>query len=343
MMKYVVRLACLMLAVPHIAHAYCRQMTDEEVLQEQQKGYPETAKLLTLNIAFPPSMTIDPDAPNGVIYAAQAGFSGIANYAACVGGGTIDFATDGIASTVSPYYATNINNIIFRVRRYSGAYQSMPFSLTIPPGNPPNQIVWPRWEPTTYFVVELAKIGPLTVGINTIVFNNPIATGKTRAESGYPSSVVFQVNSPPTQIKVLPKCTVKASAITIDFGTFGPRDVQVDAGPTRPFTVDLTCTGPTPPASITAMLSGTADVIRPEALQNSVSAGAAKNLVIRIAETGTNTVLKPNNADSSFTKAPDSDRQSSLSFNATVLRDGGGLAPSAGVIDATATITLTIL
>ena len=100
----------------------------------------------------------------------------------------------------------------------------------------------------------------------------------------------------------------------------------------------MRCSGPTPPATITATLAGTPDGDDPRFIRNT----GATNLAIRLADRSTSYVLKPNDSNSALIHEPYGAMASSFSLDATVLRVGSR-TPTAGQIQATATVTLSIL
>ena len=126
----------------------------------------------------------------------------------------------------------------------------------------------------------------------------------------------ISVNS--IELKVLPKCHVDSSTLNIDFGPFGPADVSTTAGPTRQVDFTVRCSGPTPPATITATLAGTPDGDDPRFIRNT----GATNLAIRLADRSTSYVLKPNDSNSALIHEPYGAMASSFSLDATVLRVG---------------------
>ncbi|WP_449185222.1 fimbrial protein [Trinickia sp. YCB016] len=179
--------------------------------------------------------------------------------------------------------------------------------------------------------VILYKIGDIP-STATVTFGT---VGQIVADNG---GTVGTVTAGSVTITVLPKCSVNASTLNVDFGTFGPREVSASAGPTRSVNFSALCTGPTQPTSITATLAATPDTNDPSMIQNT----GAQNLAIRLREPSSNTTLVPNNSNSTIKHTPSgSQMQSDFALEATVLRVGA-TAPTVGRINATATITLTI-
>lgn len=96
---------------------------------------------------------------------------------------------------------------------------------------------------------------------------------------------------------------------------------------------------PDAPVSITATLAATPDSHDQSLIAN---AGDAMNLAIRLRDASTQQVLRPNDPSSEIKVEPGGAMEHGFALEATVLRVGTA-PPTAGTIDATSIITLTIL
>ncbi|MCC8402576.1 fimbrial protein [Paraburkholderia sp. MMS20-SJTN17] len=327
-------LVCL--AIPHLAFAACEQLKPAQITELLSQGY-IAANPLVVNIPFQQSsVSIDPALPIGSVIATglSPAYATYANFTDCTNGGTVAFGYfSATPSTVSGVYDTNIPGIGFRVTylRATGTNSSLPFTSNFSAGEP-NQVIYGRFGIGSQFQIELVKTGD--IGSNVNVLFNTIGTGIANGDG----SRVVTITGGGINVKVLPSCTVNTSTLNIDFGTFGPSDVSSTAGPTQPVDFTVLCTGPTPPASITAVLSGTPDTENSSMLKNT----GATHLAIRLREVATNTIFKPNDPTSTLVHTPRGAMQSPFELEATVLRVGTA-TPAAGKIQATATITMTIL
>jgi type 1 fimbria pilin len=326
-------LACF--AIPHIAFATCIPLTLVQITQLLSQGY-IASQPLAVNIPFQESsVSIDPALPVGSVIATglSAPYATYANFASCLNGGSMSFSyLAATPSSVAGVYNTNIPGIGFRVTylRANGANSPLPFSSNIAAGEP-DQIIFARFDTGAQFEIELVKTGDIASNVN-VMFNT---VGIGVAQEG---STVVTIAGGSINVKVLPSCSVNTSTLNIDFGTFGPTDVSTTTGPTQPVDFTVLCSGPTPPVSITALLSGTPDPNNSSMLKNT----GANNLAIELRELSTNTVFRPNDPTSTLVHTPQGAMQSPFALQARVLRVGTA-TPTAGKIDATATITMTIL
>ncbi|MCC8395693.1 fimbrial protein [Paraburkholderia sp. MMS20-SJTR3] len=338
MKTFVQFLVVVCFAIPRLVSASCNQLTPAQVAGEIEAGFGAAQQLL-ISVQFQEaSVSIDPDLPIGTVIATgeSPALATDTTFADCTSGGnggTIAFDYSAATpSTVSGVYNTNIPGIGFRTTymRASGNNSTMPFVSTIAGAGRDTNFA--QLLSGAKFSIELVKTGDIdsfaTVVLNTV--GSGIANGD--------GSQVVLITGGSINVKVLPSCAVNASTLNIDFGTFGPADVSTTAGPTQPVDFTVLCTGPTPPASITAVLSGTPDANDASMLQNT----GATNLAIRLREVSSSTILKPNDPGSTLVHRPNGNMQSPFGLEATVLRVGT-VAPTAGRIQATATITMTIL
>ena len=344
-MKSIIRLLILAsLGLSHIASAICLQLTDEQIAGEvaaDPAGY-TGYKTLSRTVLFPEStVSINPDLPNGSLIAT--GTTGAlavrAAIVRCVGGGSM--TAPYTPSPLNPvpaypdYYETNVQGIGFRIRyiRSDGTPVDFPLTLNIAPETGNTPATYGVLERGSRFDIELIKTGDLSAGQSIVEFTGYVSTGH-----GNDGKTVLTIGSGSVRVKILPSCKVDSSDQNIDFGTFGPSDVSATAGPTRSVDFTVRCTGPTPPASITAMLDGTADLEDSSMLKNN----GATHLAIRLKEISSGTVLRPGDATSTITHVPAGNMQSPFSLEATVLRVGSA-TPTVGKIQATATIVMTVL
>ncbi|WP_233808467.1 fimbrial protein [Paraburkholderia sp. HP33-1] len=327
-------LVCL--AIPHFAFAACTQLKSAQIAELLSQGY-IAAHPLVVNIPFQQSsVSIDPAVPIGTVIATglQPAYATFANFTDCTNGGTVAFGyLSATPSTVTGVYNTNIPGIGFRVTylRATGTNSSLPFTSTFSAGEP-NQVIYGRFGIGSQFQIELIKTGNIASNVN--VMFNTIGAGIANGDG----SQVVTITGGGINVKVLPSCSVNTSTLNIDFGTFGPSDVTNTIGPTQPVDFTVLCTGPTPAASITAALSGTPDTNDSSMLKNT----GANNLAIRLQEKSTKTILRPNDPTSTLVHMPQGAMQSPFELEATVLRVGTA-TPTAGKIQATATITMTII
>jgi type 1 fimbria pilin len=327
-------LACF--AIPHFAFAACTQLKPSQITELMSQGY-IAAYPLAVDIPFQESsVSVDPALAIGSVIArgVSPAYPTYANFADCTNGGTATIGYfNATPSAVSGVYNTNVPGIGFRVTylRSSGTNSPLPFTPSFAAGDP-NQVVYGRFGVGSQFEVELVKTGDIASNVN--VMFNTIGAGIADGDG----SQVVTIKGSSINVKVLPSCTVNSSTLNIDFGTFGPSDVSSTSGPTRPVDFTVLCSGPTPPASITAILSGTPDPENSSMLKNT----GATHLAIRLREVSTNTIFRPGDPTSTLVHLPRGAMQSPFELEATVLRVGTA-TPTAGKIQATATVTMTIL
>ncbi|WP_233837998.1 fimbrial protein [Paraburkholderia sp. ZP32-5] len=338
-MKRLVKLVILIsFGIARIASAACFQLnqTDMDALNEQGNTPSEQVQA---NVLFQnASVSIDPGLPVGSLIA-----TGLSTalptpifFVACVNSGTLTLNVVGATPSNLPgIYNTNVPGVGFKLSQLSatGAATDYPIVRTAQPGTEdPNQRVYISFGAGTQFRIELYKTGDIASNVN--VQFGLVGTGHGDGDG----KTIVMINGSSLNIKVLPTCTVNTSALNIDFGTFGPADVSTTAGPTRAVEFTVLCSGPTPPASITAALSGTPDTDDASMLKNT----GATNLAIRLKDVSKGTILRPNDPASTVVQTPGGSMQSPFSLEATVLRVGSA-TPRAGRIQATATLTMTIL
>ncbi|WP_371141002.1 fimbrial protein [Burkholderia cepacia] len=325
------------------ASAACLQLTPAQIAEVQSHGYLGYQNL-QLNVVFPEgSVSIDPDLTVGSLIATgyTVPVSIQSAIVACTNTGSMnaDYYTPPQQSPLPNYYKTNVEGIGFRLSyvRADGNESQFPFVINVPlaaPPDPPDGVVYGYLGAGARFKIELVKTGDIANSNSSVAFTGPVGTGRANGDG----KTVTTVTSGGIVVKIQPSCRVDSSEQNIDFGTFGPADVSATSGPTRPVNFTVRCSGPTPPASITAMLKGTPDSDDHSMLKNT---GAA-NLAIRLKEISTNIVLRPNDSASTITHAPIIGMQSPFALEATVLRVGN-VPPTAGKIQATATILMTLL
>ncbi|WP_255208691.1 fimbrial protein [Paraburkholderia youngii] len=323
-------------AIPHFAFATCTQLKPAQISELLSQGY-IAGYPIAVNIPFQESsVSIDPGLPVGSVIATglSPAYATYGNFADCTNGGTVTFGYfNATPSTMSGVYNTNVPGIGFRVTylRASGTNSPLPFTPSFPAGEP-NQVIYGRFGIGSQFLIELVKTGDIASNVD--VMFNTLGTGIADGDG----SRVVTITGGSINVKVLPSCSVNTSALNIDFGTFGPSDVSSTSGPTQPVDFTVLCTGPTPPASITAALSGTPDTEDSSMLKNT----GATHLAIRLRDVSSKTVFRPNDPSSTLVHAPRGAMQSPFALEATVLRVGTA-TPTAGKIQATATVTMTIL
>ncbi|HEY2019786.1 fimbrial protein [Paraburkholderia sp.] len=338
-MKRLVKLLVLAsLGIARFASAACLQLspTDMDWMRDNNNvGYLQ----LQANVLFQnSSVSIDPGLPVGSLIATGVSTAlPVSTYfMACTNGGTMTMNLAGATPSSMPgVYNTNVPGVGFKLTHVSGtgAVVDFPIARPVPPGTGgSNQVVYSSFSAGTHFRIELFKTADIASNVN--VQFGLVGTAQTDGDG----KTVLTVNGSSINIKVLPSCTVNTSALNIDFGTFGPADVSATSGPTQPVQFTVLCTGPTPPASITAALSGTPDPDDGTMLKNT----GATNLAIRLKDVSKGTVLRPNDPASTVVQTPGGGMQSPFSLEATVLRVGSA-TPTAGKIQATATLTMTIL
>ncbi|EHK63211.1 fimbrial protein [Achromobacter arsenitoxydans] len=242
---------------------------------------------------------------------------------------TVHFEVPGAVGT--GVYPTGAPGVGFRIKhvRGSGTTSTLP-ETTRWTRSPEYGPEYPLIGDGATFVVELIKTGPMNsvsvVNLGTVV---QVSGAEDRA-------IVFSVNADSVILRVLPHCWVTSNhSEPIDFGTFGPSEVSATAGPTKPVVIDLTCDGPTAPNTVSATLAATPDPAVPDYIRN---VGGADNLAIRLRDSGSQQVLKPQNASSTLVKTTPG-FNTSFALEATVLRVGSA-APTPGMIDAHGIVTL---
>jgi type 1 fimbria pilin len=310
--------------------------TDIDSLRGQGKvGYEQLqASVLFQNS----SVSIDPGLPVGSSIATglSTALPGSTYFMACTNGGTLAMNLAGATpSSIAGIYNTNVPGVGFKLSNVSGtgAVVDFPIVRPVPAGTEgPEQVVYSSFSAGTLFRIELFKTGDIASNVN--VQFGLVGTAQTDGDG----KTILTVNGSGINIKVLPSCTVNTSTLNVDFGTFGPANVSTTAGPTQPVQFTVLCTGPTPPASITASLSGTPDPDDASMLKNT----GATNLAIRLKDVSKGTILRPNDPASTLVQTPGEGMRSPFSLEATVLRVGSA-TPTAGKIQATATLTMTIL
>ncbi|WP_090552338.1 fimbrial protein [Paraburkholderia caballeronis] len=323
------------LALSRGALAACAQLSAADIAQMQQNGTGIGQPTLPVTVLFQQgSVSIDPDLPIGSEITSGESMPIVTNtaVAVCPNGGNLFLSyLTATPSALPNVYQTNVPGVGFQLAYIgTGVNLVFPFTQKVA-ANATGGVTYSYLAPTSRFGIKLIKTGD--IGSNVTVVFGPIAQGT--AEDG---KTILTFDAGTVNIKVLPSCAVNTSTLNIDFGTFGPRDVSTTSGPTQPVNFTMQCTGPTPPVSITAALAGTPDTDDASLLKNT----GAQNLAIRLSEPSSGTVLKPNDPNSTLVHAPGGAMQSPFALDATVLRVGS-TTPTTGKIQATATITLSIL
>ncbi|WP_244196095.1 fimbrial protein [Paraburkholderia susongensis] len=284
------------------------------------------------------SVSIDPGLAIGSLIATglSTAFPIQTGVMACTNGGTLTMNLVGATpSSIAGIYNTNVPGIGFKLSyiRASGTVSDFPFPIQAAVGtNGPQEVVYNYFGAGAQFRIQLFKTGDIASNVN--VQFGLVGSGQTDGDG----KTVLSINGSGINVKVLPSCSVNSSTLNIDFGLFGPTDVSTTSGPTQPVQFTVLCSGPTPPASITAALAGTPDPNDASMLKNT----GATNLAIRLKDVSTGTILRPDDPASTLVHTPNGGMQSPFSLEATVLRVGSA-TPTAGKIQATATLTMTIL
>lgn len=318
------------------AHAECQNIRPEDMnewaLDFTSDG---VVSYFSERRAFYPGAIIDVEAdlPVGAVITTGTTLpEGLTYMFLCLNGGTMRFDLLNTPKEISPgIYDTGVPGVGYRVkyRRASGSISALPFLSAWPSG--PDAFV--AMSAGNVFDIELVKTGPMQS-------ESVITLGRVAYAAGFAESVpAVEVIAQPVTLRVLPHCHVTSDkSLLVDFGPFGPRDVSTADGPTKPVVIDVACDGPTPPDTVSATLMAQP---APQATDFIKNDGTATGLAIRLQETGTNNILKPQDPNSvSSKKTPGFN--SSFDFEATVLRVGGAV-PTAGSIDAQAVVTLTFL
>lgn len=231
-------------------------------------------------------------------------------------------------------YETGVPGVGFRITqvRQSGSIGAIPRD-TPWIEEKPDQDSSLNFGAGTVFRIELIKTSEALPSESTI------SLGNLSRVYGDDNKTVVDFNAGSVKLRVLPICHVDQQEKNVDFGQFGPKDVSFDSGPTKDVKFDVQCSGPTPPVSITATLAATPDSHDQSLIAN---AGDAMNLAIRLRDASTQQVLRPNDPTSEIKVEPGGAMEHGFALEATVLRVGTA-PPTAGTIDATSIITLTIL
>ncbi|WP_454767055.1 fimbrial protein [Cupriavidus campinensis] len=322
------------------AMATCRQITDAEILEWTEKGLPDVStmsRLLRFNVTFPTSrVEVEPDLPIGSVLAT--GVSDVLGANTAIlscdwSGGRMLWRYEGqwTPSQFSDVMATGIKGIGIRQKyvRGSGSASALPYESVFQSGAPGTPY-FPTLRAGVHMLVELIKTGEMNA-------SSTFAGGWIGSAKGDGDGVtVVSVTSSAVTIEVKPSCSVSTPNQNIDFGTFGPNDVSLTAGPTRRITFDLNCTGPTAPRHIFSRVAGTPDAVNSSLLQNT----GAQYLGIRIRDAISQTILRPNDLTSLLYTAGGG-KKYTFNLDATVLRVGTQ-TPTAGVINATAVLMISI-
>ncbi len=341
MKKYRAFLAAVgLFAVSQSALATCRPITQEEANRWSKDRLVQI--LSTFNITFPSgTVDVDPELPVGsVIVSAESAPTPEVLFIACdppTGAIIVDFVSTYTLSPLGNHiYDSNVPGVGFRLNyvRASGRTSVVPYTnnWTENPATPGTQPI--NHGNGAKYRIDLIKTSDNMPSFSTATFGNLART----YGDGQPGVPVTNIYSGNVSLRVLPSCRVDSSTLNVDFGQFGPYDVSQTTGPTRSVNFRVLCSGPTSPASITATLSAPRDPENPALIQNT----GAQHLAIRLQDQTTGTILKPNDASSKLVQEPSGAMESGFALQATVLRVGTQL-PTTGKIDATSTITLSIL
>jgi len=325
------------IALSRLAFATCSQLSNTEVTTQMEAGY-AAQQILNVNVMFSEtSVSIEPDLPVGgeIASGESVPLAGPTTVASCPGGGTLSMSyLTATPSTLPNVYQTNVPGVGFQLAYMgsTGTFTPFPFTQNVvaSPGVE-NGTTFSYITAGSRFGIKLIKTADIASNVN--VMFGPVAQGQ--AQDG---KTILTFAGGNLNIKVLPSCAVNTSTLNIEFGMFGPRDVSTTSGPTQPVNFAMLCSGPTPPVSITAALGGTPDTDDPSMLKNT----GAQNLAIRLRDSSSGTVLRPNDPTSTLVQTPGGAMQSPFSLDATVLRVGSA-TPTTGKIQATATITLSVL
>lgn len=333
---------CCLLAIGGPAQAICRMMTAAEVNEAQSAGTAgatEAFALSTFTITPPATIEIQPDLPVGAAigtYTSNTITQPTRRIAICPANsagpasGNIYFNLYAAAS--GDVYPTGVPGLGFKLEyvRPSGATTLFPKSAPFTSSGGANQTAYMEIKQGAIYRLTLIKTGE-------IANNARFSGGPVGYQTPDDGNTIVQVNSTGTTIRVAPNCSVDSRTLNIDFGTFGPRNVSTTSGPNRPVNFKMICTGVTTPTSVKATLSGTPDGTDARLIKN---AGTAQSLAIRLTDNNLGTILAPNNSNSMIVQTPVG-MGSDFALTAEVLRVGS-TAPTAGTIQATATITLDV-
>lgn len=323
------------------AMAACNQVTQADIAEWTVKGLPNVdviTQQISFTVQFPATIEVKPDLPVGEVFGS--GWSApLGSSTALINcdwrtGGALryDFVTAKQETAFPGVFESGLKGIGIRLSyvRKSGLVSTFPFVSTFKPADEPYQPYFPGIRAELRILIDFVKTGEMdassTFGAAYIAL--------ARADgSGGP---VIRIYNGSTRINVLPSCSPSAPTQNVDFGTFGSANVSQTTGPTRPLSFDVTCIGPASPKSITARLTGTPDTENTSLVRNT----GAQHLGIRIKDRDSDTVLRPNDNASLITK-PGNTKVFSYNLDATVLRTGTQ-TPTAGLINATAVITMAV-
>ncbi|AOJ72714.1 MULTISPECIES: fimbrial protein [Burkholderia] len=318
------------------AFATCRVLSDKNIEDIQNNGR-DARKHTTYNVSFgSTTIDVDPDLAIGEIIAEgkSESYNAFAFIWCTVPSGTINFDLTSSSTEIADHvFQTNVPGVGFRLTQVR-VVGSLPESH-LPYKNPWSDVKdnYISMPPGAIFRVQLIKTS------NDIPsFSEVQLSGNIGRVSGDDGQAVISIMGRNVFLRVLPSCQVDSRTLNVDFGQFGPRDIKDGEGPTKPVQFKVLCSGPTPPESIVATLQATPDSDDPSLIQNT----GAQHLGIRLRDRATRYILKPNDPNSGFPVKPDAPMEHSFDLEATVLRTGTQ-APTAGKIDATSVITLTIL
>ncbi|KWE58072.1 fimbrial protein [Burkholderia ubonensis] len=329
-------------STPPAALAACRPITEAEAAMWSGTQDIPIETLSAFSISFPAgTVDVDPDLPIGsVIATGESPPTYQKIFIVCqqqTGTISYDFLSPPTPSPLgNNIYATNVPGVGFRLSyvRASGNTSVVPYTntWTHQPSDPADTLI--KYGNGAKFKIDLFKTSNDIPSFSTASFGHIARV----FGDGNPGVAVTNIYSGNVSLRVLPSCRVDSSTLNVDFGQFGPYDVSQTTGPTRPVNFRVLCSGPTPPASITATLSAPRDTENPALIQNT----GAQHLAIRLRDKTTGSLLKPGDAGSMLVQKPGGAMESGFDLEATVLRVGNQ-PPTTGKIDATSVITLSIL
>lgn len=339
--RIILAATCLLSASPALLAA-CRPITQQESDRWSGTRPIPNEIYTTFNVSFPSGVVdIDPDLPIGsLLVSGESAPTPALSFIACdppTGQIIVDFVSPpNLSSLGGKIYDTDVPGVGFKLNyvRASGSTSVVPYTnnWTENPATPGTQPV--NHGNGAKYRIDLVKTSNVMPSFSTTSFGHVART----YGDGNPGVAVTNIYSGNVSLRVLPSCRVDSSTLNIDFGQFGPYDVSQTTGPTRPVNFRVLCSGPTPPASITATLSAPRDSDNPALIQNT----GAQHLAIRLRDKTTGALLKPDDASSMLVQKPDGAMESGFDLEATVLRVGNQ-PPTTGKIDATSVITLNIL
>ncbi|KVK99016.1 fimbrial protein [Burkholderia ubonensis] len=314
----------------------CHQLTQSNIDWITKQGWVAKQRS-TFTVTFPAqTIDVDPDLAIGdKIMDATSPADGDYYYIWCdPPNGTLNFnfAYQPPLSVLGrKIYDTNVPGIGFKLGLVTGGgTSSAPFSspAQIAPGGTPIDL-----PAGSAFRITLIKTANTIPSFSTVNFG---ATGRFFGDDGID---VININANNVNLRVLPKCQVDSDRLNVNFGPFGPANVSTADGPSQPVKFRVLCSGVTAPVSITAALMATGDSDNPDLIQNS----GASYLGIRLKDTVTEKILRPSDPNSTLVVRPGGAMTQDFDLSATVLRTSAAKTPTAGKIDATAVIALTIL